>query len=355
MNRFSCGTELIFGPDSLEFLSRFRGEKAMLVTDKFFSQSGLAKQILARAGCPDGVIFDAVQPDPSALLAAQGAALLKQHGPEVLIALGGGSSLDCAKGILAAADQRPVFVAIPTTSGTGSEVTSFSILTHEGVKHPLIDPSMRPDHAILDPTLLQDLPKKLVADSGMDAVSHCVEAFAATGHSPVTDALAGEALHILLTDLPRSLAGDPESRFRVHLAATMAGMAFDCAGLGATHALAHALGGAYHVPHGRLCGLLLPNVMDFNKTSGLSRYAKLARMCGLGAATEILAMRNLRSAIVTLRRQLGLPGSLQEAGIVLEQPQDIAQAAKEDRCLTGNPRSASVAELERILTEAAKP
>lgn len=353
MTRFSCGTELIIGKDSLDFLGTLKVKRALLVTDKFFSENGTAKTILTRAGCSDGVIFDDVQPDPSAELAARGAALMKQLQPEVLIALGGGSSMDCAKGILLAAEKRPVFVAIPTTSGTGSEVTSFSILTHGGVKHALIDRAIRPDYAVLDPVLLEKLPQKLITESGMDAVSHCVEAFVSQNRTPLTDALAGEALHTLLEQLPRSLAGNMDAREAVHTAATMSGIAFDNAGLGAVHALAHALGGAHHIPHGRLCGILLPHVMDFNKSACSGQYAKLARMCGFGAATEVLAVRNLRNGIVRLLRELKLPTTLKEAGISSYDPETIVTAALADRCLAGNPRSAAADDLRRLLKEAA--
>lgn len=349
MKRFSLGTELIFGEGSLAFLSTLEKKSAMVVTDSFFSQSGLAQTILDKVG--GGIIFDKVQPDPSALLVAEGAALLKQHKPDILIALGGGSAMDCTKGILLAAEFRPIFVAIPTTSGTGSEVTSFSILTHEGVKHALVDPAIRPDYAILDPALLQKLPQKLIAEAGMDAVSHCVEAAAAKNANAMTDALAGEALRILLEYLPRSFSGDTAARSHVHLAATMAGIAFDNAGLGAVHALAHALGGAYHVPHGRLCGILLPHVMDFNKTVCRSKYAKLARFCGLGAATELLAVRNLRAALCDLQRQLKLPATLKDAGVEIKNPDNLVSAALLDPCMASNPQAMTKEDLAAILQE----
>lgn len=358
MKKFSCGTELISGADSLNFLSTLGAKKVLLVTDKFFSQSGLAGSILSRTGCEKGNIFDEVQPDPPAALAAKGAAMLKKLQPDLLIALGGGSSLDCAKGILLAAEKRPVFVAIPTTSGTGSEVTSFSILTHDGVKHPLIDKAMRPDYAILDPTLLEKLPVHLIAESGMDAITHCVEAIAAKEHSLATDALAGEACRVLLEMLPRSYAGQTEVRGDIHLAATMAGLAFDNAGLGLTHALAHALGGAFHVPHGRLGGILLPYVMDFNKKICAAQYASLARMCGMGAATELLSVRNLQQSICRLRGTLKLPATLKEAGISPEtlagKLDSIADAAMADRCMAGNPRPVTPADVKQILQEAAR-
>lgn len=353
MTRFSCGTELIIGKDSLNFLKTLHASRVLLVTDRYFSDSGIAKAVLTRAGCPDGVIFDEVQPDPPAELVAKGTSVMRSVQPELLIALGGGSSIDCAKGILLASEQKPIFAAIPTTSGTGSEVTSFSILTHNGVKHALIDRDIRPDFAVLDPVLLSKIPPKLISESGMDAVGHCLEAFVSQGRNALTDALSGDALRTLLEQLPRSLAGDLSAREHVHLAATMAGIAFDNAGLGAVHALAHALGGAHHIPHGRLCGILLPHVMDFNKDVCMQQYAKLSRMCGLGAATEVLAVRNLRSAIVRLLQQLKLPATLKEAGISSYDADAIVRAALADRCMAGNPKPASAEDLARILKEAA--
>lgn len=357
MKHFSCGTELIFGKDALTFLSTLGAKKAFLVTDAFFSKSGLAKEILSHTGCERGTVFDKVQPDPCASLAAEGAALMNKEKPDVLLALGGGSSLDCAKGILLAADLRPIFVAIPTTSGTGSEVTSFSILTHGGVKHALVDVSIRPDYAVLDPSLLQKLPVHLIAESGMDAVTHCVEAVGAIGRTAVTQALAGEGLRILLENLPRSFTGETQVREEVHLAATMAGIAFDNAGLGLCHAVCHALGGMFHVPHGRLGGVLLPAVMEFNKSACSTAYAQLARMCNLGASTDLLAVRNLRQAICRLQTLLQLPSTLKEAGIdkeeLLRKSDVIAQAALEDRCIHTNPRSVTAEDIGKILREVA--
>lgn len=356
LTRFSCGTELISGPGALDFLSTLGAKKVLLVTDSFFSQNGTAEAVLKKTGA-DGEIFGRAVPDPPAQLAAEGAALLRRLQPDLLLALGGGSSLDCAKGILLAAESRIRFVAVPTTSGTGSEVTSFAVLTHNGVKHPLVDKVLRPDVAILDDALLSALPPGLVADAGMDAVTHCVEAAAATGAGPFTDALAGGALNVLLRDLPASFHGDPSVRGAIHTASAMAGLSFDNAGLGLLHAAIHALGGVFHVPHGRLGGILLPLVMDFNRDAALKQYAGLARFCGHGAATELLAFRALRGALLRLRRQLQLPGTLEEAGVDgarLESLMDsLVHAALADPCLAANPRPVTEADLRRLFLEAA--
>ncbi len=355
MKRFSCGTELISGPGALDFLSTLGAKKVLLVTDSYFSKNGTAARVLGKTGAP-GEIFDKAVPDPPAHLAAEGAAKLQRMQPDLLIALGGGSSLDCAKGILLAAECRPRFAAIPTTSGTGSEVTSYAVLTHDGVKHPLTDRALRPDLAILDDALLSGLPPQLVADAGMDAVTHCVEAAAANGASLLTDALAGGALDTLLRRLPASYEGDAGVRGSIHTAAAMAGLSFDNAGLGLLHALAHALGGVFHVPHGRLGGVLLPHVMDFNRDAALEKYAYLARLCGHGAATDLLAFRALRSSLLRLRRLLQLPGTLQEAGVDKTRLEgrldELCRAAMADPCLSGNPRPVTEGDVRRILREA---
>lgn len=357
MKRFACGTELYCGENALEHLRALGAKRVLLVTDSYFSKNGTAARVLQKTGA-EGEIFDRAQPDPPACLAAEGAAVLQRLRPDLLVALGGGSSLDCAKGILLAADYRPRFAAVPTTSGTGSEVTSYAVLTHDGVKHPLTDAALRPDIAILDESLLRDLPPALIADAGMDAAAHCLEALCARDATPLSDAMAGCALDTLLRLLPVSYGGDASLRGEIHTAAAMAGLGFDNAGLGLTHAMAHALGGAFHIPHGRLCGVLLPHVMDFNRDAALEKYAHAARLCGLGAATELLAFRNLRQAVIRLRRQLQLPATLTEAGIGrkdLEAASDgLIRAALQDPCLFGNPRPATAQDMEKLLREAAE-
>ena len=265
---------------------------------------------------------------------------LKAVGADLLVVAAYGlilpqAVLDCAKGIAALGGLPVRLVAVPTTSGSGSEVTSFAILTLDGVKHPLVDPALRPELAILDPALLEALPPRLIAESGMDAVSHCVEAAAAREASPVTDALAHSACRTLLRLLPRSFAGETAVRGDVHLAASMAALAFDNAGLGACHALAHALGGRFHVAHGRLCAMLLPHVIAHHAAEDPHPYAALAAACGLPG------VRGLTGAIVRLRARLGLPASLPEAGVpreaVLEAETDVLEAALEDPCASQAP------------------
>lgn len=349
MRYLSLNTRLCFGSGALQALKSLKARKTLLVTDKFFSQSGQAQEILTLCG-GEGRVFDEVLPDPDVTLVARGVRVLQEFDPDVLLALGGGSVIDCAKGILSLGKSSARFVAIPTTSGTGSEVTSFAILTHEGVKHPLVEERLCPELAILDDSLLAQLPKKLIADAGMDVLSHCLEAVAATNASPFTTALAAYAFRLCLSLLPRSFEGDLSVRGQMHQAATMAGIAFDSAGLGACHALSHSLGGAFHLAHGRLNGILLPHVMEFNLPSAKEAYTDLASLCGLsGPRALIFALRRVR-------KQLDLPESLTQAGLergkVLKQLEALSQAAALDPCVKTNPRPVSEAELAALVRKA---
>ena len=353
LQSFHCKPILYFGSGALEQLRQCRAASVLVVTDRFFAENGLAQRVGSLVPGAAVTIFSEVTPDPSAELVARGVEALRRCSPDAVIALGGGSPMDCAKAMVYLQDPRPFFIAIPTTSGTGSEVTRFSIVTHNGVKHPLVDAALLPDWAILDPDLLQNLPKGLIADAGMDVITHDLEAIAATGASPFSDALAMGSFRLCLRHLPASFEGDVSVRGEVHAAAAMAGLAFDHAGLGVCHALAHALGGAFHVAHGKLGGVLLPAVLSFNGEACLHRYADLARSAGLEGATERLLLRHLIDAVSRLRSLLRLPATLREAGIpgeALDAALDaLTTAALADPCLRTNPRPASREDLKAIL------
>ncbi len=358
MEQFDCNTRLFFGPGALEILGQVPGERALIVTDRFFFENGTAAQIGSLLPCPQISYFCDVLPDPEVSLAAQATAQLESEKAQVLVALGGGSVLDCAKAMAYFAKTRPMLIAIPTTSGTGSEVTSFSILTHEGVKHPLVDPSLRPDWAILDDCLLKTLPASLAAETGMDLISHALEAVAAKGANPFTKALSFLALDLAMGQLPQSVEGDVSVRGEIHYASTMAGLAFDRAGLGLCHALSHALGGRFHVAHGRLNGILLPLILQFNAPAALHSYAEAARACGHGYANDQMAFRSLLQQLKQLRRRLKLPQTLTQAGIsstaLSQHRSSLAQATLKDPCMTGNPILPTLAQVEALLEEAAQ-
>ena len=263
--------------------------------------------------------------------------------------------MDLAKAMVYFSGQDTKLIAIPTTSGSGSEVTDFSVLTHGQVKHPLVDRRICPDVAILDSDLLQQLPKSLIADTGFDALCHALEAYVATQAGAITDALASDAFCSAFAALPASFAGDVQVRQRIHTAAAMAGMAFTQAGLGLCHAMAHAMGGIFHIPHGRLNGILLPSVITCNAHGAGAKYAKLARQAGLGGSVDAIGVRNLKNGLVRLRRELHLPETLAQAGVdprqVWSVTDQVVKATLADPCCKTNPILVEDFMVRRILEE----
>lgn len=353
MQEFYCKTRVVFGADALDWLKKRSCRQLLVVTDPYFAKNGWAEKIANQVAAEQREIWDKVKPDPSVELAAEGTALMRERKPDLLIALGGGSAIDTAKAMVYFAGEEVTFVAIPTTSGSGSEVTDFSILTHGDVKHPLIHPKMQPDAALLIPELVQNLPASLVADGGFDVLSHAVESFVATKADPVSGALAADAFCTAFSKLSPSFRGDTSVRGEIHLASTMAGMAFSQSGLGMCHALSHTLGGVFHLPHGRLNAILLPHVVACNGEVVGDRYARLARRAGLGASSDLMAVRNLKNGLIRLRKELRLPATLQEAGVapqLFRQHRDaIVAAALKDPCMATNPRPVDAGILGEIL------
>lgn len=340
MEHFTCKTKILSGPGAVTALGDMGIEKLLLVTDPYFYENGTAEKLAELAKARQVRFFHKITPDPSVELAAEGTGLVKEFMPDTIVALGGGSTLDCAKA-MAYFGGAARLVAVPTTSGSGSEVTDFAILTHGSIKHPFVDDRLQPDIAILDSDLLKALPSKLIADSGFDVLAHALEAYVATGAGAISDALAADAFSAAFAALPASFAGNTAVRQKIHTASTMAGMAFSQAGLGLCHALAHSLGGAFHVPHGRLNAILLPAVVGLNAHGAGAKYARLARIAGLGGSADTIAVRNLKNALVRLRRELQLPGTLQQAGIdprqVRYQSKELVAAALADPCCKTNP------------------
>ncbi len=336
MQTFQLKTRVCYGDGALDVLRELPGKRYFIVTDPFFVKDGTAEKIGARCR-GEFEIFHGVQPDPPLSVVAEGLGQMQSFGADTLIALGGGSAIDCAKGMVSIGENRPFFVAIPTTSGTGSEVTAFAILTHEGVKHPLVEPAIRPDMAILDESLLENLPPTLIADGGMDVIAHCVEAVVAKNVSPITRSLGVTAFHTAMKLLIPSYEGDRKVRGELHLAATMAGIAFDHGGLGLCHALSHALGGRFHLPHGRLNAILLPHVMAYNR-----------EVCSYG-----MLGTNPTFAVSRLARRLHLPRTLTDAGLkagdVLDAMDGLCETALSDPCCLTNPRTPTARDCRSIL------
>ena len=355
MTEFNCRTKIVSGEGAVNYLKELGGQRLFLVTDPYFYENGTAEELAKLSGAKEYQIFHRVTPDPTVELAAEGTAAVRGFAPDTLVALGGGSAMDCAKAMAFFAGQDTKTVAIPTTSGSGSEVTDFAILTHGAVKHPLVNEKLRPDVAILDSSLLTKLPKGLIADTGFDVICHALESFVATGAGSVTDAMAKDAFAVVYANLPASFAGNQGVRLRIHEAATMAGLAFTHAGLGLCHAMAHALGGAFHLPHGRLNAILLPAVIDCNAHVCAGKYATLARAAGMMGAADTVAVRNLKNGLVSLRHQLGMPATLKEAGVdprqVWQKTPELVKAVLADPCCKTNPMPVEDFMVRRILEE----
>ena len=355
MEEFSCKTRIVSGSGTIRMLGKLEKKRLFLVSDPFFVKNGVAKQVTEASGCREVEIFDRVQPDPSVELAAEGTAKLRAFEPDLVVALGGGSAMDLAKAMSYFAKGCHTLAAIPTTSGSGSEVTDFAILTHDRVKHPLVDRRLRPDLAILDANLLGELPKPLIAETGFDVLTHALEAYVAKDSGTITDVYAREAFRSAYAALPASFAGNQAVRMKVHLAATMAGMAFSQAGLGLCHAMAHALGGLFHIPHGRLNAILLPAVVGCNAHVCGKKYAEIARAAGISGSADTIAVRNLRNGLLRLRRELNLPETLSQAGVnprlVWQNVEGIVAATLADPCSRQNPMEPEGFLVRRILEE----
>lgn len=356
MEEFSLPMRIVAGAGAVSVLAEYGAKRLFLVTDPFFMKNGTAQRIAALTKAESVEYFDGVQPDPTVALAAEGTAKLKSFGPDLLVALGGGSAMDCAKAMAYFAQGDFPLAAIPTTSGSGSEVTDFAILTHGKAKHPLVDARLRPNLAILDSDLLDKLPQSLIADAGFDVLTHAVESYVANGAGAFSELYAQESFRIAYAALPASYAGRTEVRLRVHMASAMAGIAFSQAGLGICHAISHSLGGMFHVPHGRLNAILLLPVIDCNAHVCASRYAELARYAGMGGSADTVALRNLKNGLLRLRRELGLPQTLTQAGIAPEEIRRnlprIVEAVLEDPCCNTNPMKVEEFMIRRILEEA---
>ncbi len=353
MKEFSCETKILIGAGTAAVLKEENFRRLLIVSDPFFVKNGWAERLGQAAQSYE--IFDKVVPDPSVALVAEGTARVQSFQPDGIIALGGGSAMDCAKAMLYFSGLDIPLIAIPTTSGSGSEVTDFAILTHNGVKHPLVDKKLRPKTAILEAELLSGMPPSLIADGGFDVLAHALEAWVGKNANPFTDALASDAFRTVMELLLSSFQGDQSVRLRVHSASTMAGLAFTQAGLGLCHALSHSLGGQFHLPHGRLNAILLPAVMACNAEIAGAKYADLARKIGLGGVSDVMAVRNLKNALTRLRTALKLPGTLAQAGIspaeVRAKSAQIIQAALADPCCATNPIPVTAEMLHTVLEE----
>lgn len=382
MSRFTLPRDLYYGRGSLEVLKTLEGKRATIVLGGgSMRRYGFLHRVmgfLKEAGV-ETELFENVEPDPSVETVLRGAQAMEQFGPDWIVAIGGGSPLDAAKAMWAFYEypelkfqdlitpfgfpklrKKARMLCIPSTSGTASEVTAFSVITdyRTGVKYPLADYEITPDVAILDPDLADTMPQSLTAHTGMDALTHAFEAFVSKLHSPFTDPLALQAIEMVFKHLPASYEGEKEAREQMHYAQCMAGMAFTNALLGIVHSMAHKTGAAFedgHIPHGCANAMYLPYVMGYNAkdAEAAARYAQIARRVGLVGDTDLSLMDKLREKVLEYNRKFGIPRCLKEFGVpeeeFLEKLPGIAQRAVADACTGSNPRPITVPEMEELL------
>ncbi|HBC42440.1 MAG TPA: bifunctional acetaldehyde-CoA/alcohol dehydrogenase [Pseudanabaena sp.] len=384
-------------------------KRALIVTDRPLFELGLTKEVtdsLEEIGLSHYTFYD-VEPDPSLATVNKGLNICKSFNPDVIIAFGGGSPMDAAKVMwlmyehpeiefeglamrfmdirkrvyeLPPLGAKAIMVSIPTTSGTGSEVTPFAVVTDEktGIKYPLADYALTPNMAIVDPALALNIPKRLTAYGGIDALTHALEAYVSVLASEYTNGLALEAIRLLFKYLPSAYkngASDPKAREKVHYAATIAGLAFANAFLGVCHSIAHQLGGTCHIPHGLANALMISHVIRYNATdvpfkqaifsqnkypNSKWRYARIADYLNLGGETEDEKVDNLIAAVEDLKRQVEIPATIKDALIAqgtsadlfLSHVEEMADRAFDDQCTGANPRYPLIADLKQLMMQA---
>ncbi len=379
MYKISYKTELHVGKGALQQLSHYKNEHILVVADPFLKTSGTLDAILANFDdSNDIVVFTDIVPDPPIETVVAGIKSAGDKPISIVLSIGGGSAIDASKAMYYFAKKQGAFseailIAIPTTSGTGSEVTSFSVITdaERGTKYPLVTKEILPAVAILDADLVLSLPGNITADTGMDVLTHAIEAYVSTKATDFSDALAEKAIKLVFEYLPKAYKNgqDVEAREKMHAASTLAGMAFNTASLGINHSLAHAAGAKFHVPHGRLNSILMPHVIQYNagiefnnrnrqatdKTVAC-RYQDIAKLLGCSASSPVSGVRQLVEAIKKLQRKLEMPTSLREYGVkadaFAQYKVEISEAALHDGCTPTNPRVPTAEELLKVLEKA---
>ena len=406
MQWFRIPQRVYFESGSTQYLEKMPDiSRAFIVTDPAMVELGYVDRVLyylrKRRDYVHSRIFSQVEPDPSIETVKRGTAEMNEFKPDVIIALGGGSAMDAAKAMwlfyeypetdftalrlkfmdirkrtykFPKLGRKARMVAIPTTSGTGSEVTSFTVISdnEKNTKYPLADYELTPDVAIIDPDFVMTVPSRITADTGMDVLTHAIEAYVSVMASDYTDAMAMKAIQLVFEYLPRAYrdGSDRRAREKMHNASCIAGMAFTNAFLGINHSMAHKLGGEFNIPHGRANAILLPYVIEYNAQKPTKftsfpkyehyiadeKYAEIAKYLGLPASTTEEGVASLVKAVRDLMKELDMPSTIAECGISRDafeaKVETLADKAFEDQCTTANPRMPLVKELEEIYRRA---
>lgn len=370
MGQFLMSTRVYMWESSMEEVKGLGIRRAYIICDPFMEKCGRAGELaglLAKAGA-ESEIFSKVVPDPSIEVVTMAIQGMKAMKPDAVLALGGGSAIDTAKAashLYASMNsgEKPMLIAVPTTSGTGSEVTSFAVIsdTQAKVKYALVDQALVPDVALLDPDLTASVPPSITADTGTDVLTHGLEAYVSTKADDFTDACAEKAIKLVWEYLERAVAdgSDMEAREHMHNASCLAGIAFSNASLGICHSLAHALGAHFHIPHGRANALLLTHIIGYNAglelvedSETLLRYEKIANMLGIGGGTPKAAVYGLIRQIKNLMQRIHIPAYVTDLSVDREAFEtaipEMAGRAMEDNCTVTNPRTPSQTELENL-------
>ncbi len=392
MSRFTLPRDLYHGKGSIAELANFKGKRAFVVVGggsmKRFGFLAQVEDYLKKAGM-EVQLFENVEPDPSVETVMKGAKAMQDFQPDWIVAMGGGSPIDAAKAMWAFYEYPEVtfedliipfnfptlrtkahFCAIPSTSGTATEVTAFAVITDyaKGIKYPMADFNITPDVAIVDPDLAEKMPQKLTAHTGMDAMTHAVEAYVSTLHCDYTDPLALHAIKMIHNELKKSYEGDMDARDRMHNAQCLAGMAFSNALLGIVHSMAHKTGAAFtggHIIHGAANAMYLPKVIKFNSKNAeaAERYAEIARFIGLKGETTEQLVDALIAELRSMNKELNIPLSIKnygESGVLADTSiidekefkdklSKVAELAIGDACTGSNPRIPTQEEMEKLL------
>ncbi|MDZ7542095.1 iron-containing alcohol dehydrogenase [Clostridium perfringens] len=378
MARFTLPRDIYHGKDSLEVLKSLEGKRAFIVIGGgSMKRFGFLDKVLSylKEANMETKVFEGVEPDPSVETVMKGAKEMEEFNPDWIVSIGGGSPIDAAKAMwifyeypdftfekaivpfgLPKLRRKAKFVAIPSTSGTATEVTAFSVITDykAKIKYPLADFEITPDIAIVDPSLAETMPEKLVAHTGMDALTHAIEAYTASLRSNFTDPLALKAIEMVNMHLVNSYKGDMEARGEMHEAQCLAGMAFSNALLGIVHSMAHKVGAVFHIPHGCANAIFLPYVIKYNRKACEDRYANIARHIGLKGESERELTDTLIDLINKFNKELNIPSSMKEYGIdendFKANLKFIAHNAVLDPCTGSNPREIDDETMEKLYT-----